>query len=31
MQRHIRKVTEDEEDLVEGIIELACQYGRYGS
>ena len=30
-QRHIRKVTEDEEDLVEGIIELACQYGRYGS
>lgn len=29
-QRHIRKVPEDEEKLVERIIELACQYGRYG-
>jgi putative transposase len=29
-QRHIRKVPEDEERLVERIIELACQYGRYG-
>ena len=29
-QRHIRKVPEDEERLVERIVELACQYGRYG-
>ncbi len=29
-QRHIRKVPEDEERLVERIVELARQYGRYG-
>ena len=29
-QRHVRKEPEDEEKLVERIIELACQYGRYG-
>ena len=29
-QRHIRKVPEDEEKLVERIIDLASQYGRYG-
>jgi len=29
-QRHIRKVPEDEERLVERIIDLASQYGRYG-
>ena len=29
-QRHIRKMPEDEERLVGRIIELACQYGRYG-
>jgi putative transposase len=29
-QRHIRKVPGDEERLVERIIDLACQYGRYG-
>jgi putative transposase len=29
-QRHIRKVPEDEERLVEQIIILASQYGRYG-
>ena len=29
-QRHIRKVAEDEERLVERIIDLASQYGRYG-
>jgi len=29
-QRHIRKVPEDEERLVERIVDLAAQYGRYG-
>ena len=29
-QRHIRKVPADEERLVERIITLASQYGRYG-
>jgi putative transposase len=29
-QRHIRKVPEDRERLVERIIDMACQYGRYG-
>ncbi|MFC2167193.1 IS3 family transposase [Acidobacteriota bacterium] len=29
-QRHIRKVPEDEDRLVEHIIALAGQYGRYG-
>lgn len=29
-QRHLRKIPEDEERLVERIIDLACQYGRYG-
>jgi len=29
-QRHILKVPEDEERLVERIIDLASQYGRYG-
>ncbi len=29
-QRHIRKKPEDEERLVEQIINLASQYGRYG-
>ena len=29
-QRHVRKVPEDEEPLVERVAELAGQYGRYG-
>lgn len=29
-QRHVRKVPEDEDQLVESIITLAGQYGRYG-
>jgi transposase InsO family protein len=29
-QRHVRKVPEDEEQLVERIVSLASQYGRYG-
>jgi len=29
-QRHIRKVPEDEDRLVESIVALAGQYGRYG-
>lgn len=29
-QRYIRKMPEDDERLVESIIDLACQYGRYG-
>ena len=29
-QRHIRKVPDDEERLVERIVSLASQYGRYG-
>ncbi len=29
-QRHIRKVAEDEERLVERVVTLASQYGRYG-
>jgi putative transposase len=29
-QRHVRKVPEDEERLVESIVNLASQYGRYG-
>jgi len=29
-QRHVRKVPEDEELLVEQVIALASQYGRYG-
>ena len=29
-QRHIQKVPEDEDRLVERIITLASQYGRYG-
>ena len=29
-QRHILKIPDDEERLVERIVGLACQYGRYG-
>jgi putative transposase len=29
-QRHVRKVPDDEERLVERIVSLASQYGRYG-
>ena len=29
-QRHIRKVPEDEERLVERIVALASEYGHYG-
>lgn len=29
-QRHVRKVPEDEEKLVEQIVTHANQYGRYG-
>lgn len=29
-QRHVRKVPKDEDRLVESIIALAGQYGRYG-
>lgn len=29
-QRHVRKVPEDEEPLVERIVSLVSQYGRYG-
>ena len=29
-QRHVRKVPEDEEQLLERIVSLASQYGRYG-
>ena len=29
-QRHVRKVHEDEDRLVESVITLAGQYGRYG-
>ncbi len=29
-QRHVRKVPDDEETLVERVVELAGQYGRYG-
>ena len=29
-QRHIRKMPEDEERLVERIVALAVQFGRYG-
>lgn len=29
-QRHVRKVPEDEEQIVGRIVSLASQYGRYG-
>ncbi len=29
-QRHVRKVPDEEEQLVERIVSLASQYGRYG-
>ena len=29
-QRHIIKIPDDEERLVDRIVDLACQYGRYG-
>lgn len=29
-QRYILKIPDDEERLVERIVGLACQYGRYG-
>lgn len=29
-QRHVRRVPEDEERLVERIVALASKYGRYG-
>jgi putative transposase len=29
-QRHILKIPDDEERLVDRIVALACQYGRYG-
>ena len=29
-QRHVRKVPEDENLLIERVVALASQYGRYG-